>query len=96
MITSLNPIFVVGPRIDRKNLNIKHAKVGQTVLIDVDVEGEPMPTTMWTLLGNEVKAEGNMFLVASLPLNILILEFRCPADWHRIIKSAIIMCNGMI
>ena len=40
MITSINPIFVVGPRIDRKNLNIKHAKVGQTVLIDVDVEGE--------------------------------------------------------
>ena len=64
-LTLSNPIFVVGPKIDRKNLTVKHAKVGQTVLIDVDVEGEPMPTTMWTLLGNEVKAEGNIKIVHS-------------------------------
>lgn len=48
------------PRIDRKNLEIKSAKVGATVLIDVDVEGEPTPETMWTLLGQELKAEENM------------------------------------
>ena len=48
------------PRIDRKNLDIKQSKVGQTVVIDVDVEGEPMPTTMWTLLGTEVKAGDNI------------------------------------
>ena len=65
MKIEINLIFVVGPKIDRRNLDMKHAKVGQTVLIDVDVEGEPMPTTMWTLLGNEVKAEGNIKIVHS-------------------------------
>jgi hypothetical protein len=50
----------VKPRIDRKNLDTKSAKVGQTVLIDVDVEGEPTPETMWTLLGNEIKSGENI------------------------------------
>ena len=65
----------------------------------IDIKTPPPSWYLSSKLGNITVMymyEGNMFLVASLPLNILILEFGCPADWHRIIKSAINMCNGMI
>ena len=49
------------PKIDRKNLTTKTSKVGQNLLIDVDVlEGEPQPETMWTLLNQEIKTGDNI------------------------------------
>jgi len=48
------------PKIDRKNLDTKSCKVGQKLLIDVDVSGEPTPETSWTLLGNELTTKDNI------------------------------------
>ena len=48
------------PRIDRKNLDMKRCKVGQDLLIDVNVTGEPMPTTAWSLMGQEVTTKDNI------------------------------------
>ena len=56
------------PRIDRKNLDLKKCKVGETVLIDVDVSGEPTPTTAWSILGKELTTRDN-FVVEHVEYN---------------------------
>ena len=50
------------PRIDRTNLDMKKCKVGETLLIDVDVTGEPTPTTAWSVLGNELTTKDNIVI----------------------------------
>lgn len=40
--------ITVKPRIDRSNLENLIFKVGQCVMIDVDVIGEPPPQIVWT------------------------------------------------
>ena len=52
--------IVVKPKIDRKNLDIKSSKVGQNLLIDVDVTGEPTPETVWSLMGTEITTKDNI------------------------------------
>lgn len=47
MICCLN--FVVAPHIDRKNLQKKIIRFGQTLKIEADVKGEPPPKVVWTL-----------------------------------------------
>ena len=54
---------LVKPRIDRKNLGIKHAKVGGKIELDVDVTGEPCPETTWSLMGTEIKTSDNITVV---------------------------------
>lgn len=41
--------FVVAPHIDRKNLQKKIIRFGQTLKIEADVKGEPPPKVVWTL-----------------------------------------------
>lgn len=47
-ILKLLLLFIVKPRIDRTNLQNLIFKVGHTVLLDVNVIGEPPPTITWT------------------------------------------------
>ena len=82
-----------------KSLSLPKNKWAAVKICYIDIKTPPPSWYLSSKLGNIAVMymyEGNMFLVASLPLNILILEFGCPADWHRIIKSAINMCNDMI
>ncbi|CAN8010311.1 unnamed protein product, partial [Ixodes pacificus] len=39
----------LAPRIDRKNLHDLTVKAGQSIKFDVNVQGEPPPTVVWTL-----------------------------------------------
>ena len=55
--------IVVKPKIDRKNLDTKSIKVGQTLLLDVDVTGEPTPETSWSLMGTELATKENITIV---------------------------------
>ena len=48
------------PRIDRTNLTIKHAKVGQKIELDVDIAGEPCPETCWSLMGTQITTKDNI------------------------------------
>ena len=56
------------PRIDRTNLDMKRCKVGDTLLIDVNVTGEPTPTTAWSILGQEITTKDN-FTVENIEYN---------------------------
>ena len=65
----------------------------KTCFIDIKTPPPLKPVPALWILGKCVfmrMYQGNSFLVASLPLNILALESGCPSDWwHRIIKSVI-------
>ena len=50
------------PRIDRTNLDMKRCKVGETLLIDVNVTGEPTPSTAWSLMGQELSTKDNLVI----------------------------------
>lgn len=41
--------FLVAPLIDRKNLQKKIIRSGQTLKIEAGVKGEPPPKVVWTL-----------------------------------------------
>ena len=45
----MNALFVVKPRIDRKNLAKKTIRTGQMLRVEADVKGEPAPTVTWSL-----------------------------------------------
>lgn len=46
----------MAPRIDRKNLETLKVKAGQRIEFNVDVIGEPPPTTVWKVKNKEVKS----------------------------------------
>ena len=48
-------ISPVAPKIDRRNLRDITISAGSMVKFDVDVSGEPAPTTKWTKEGFELK-----------------------------------------
>ncbi|CAG0918476.1 unnamed protein product [Notodromas monacha] len=47
----------LAPRIDRTNLNQVTVKVGQQVVLDVDVIGEPPPEVTWKLRDEKIQSE---------------------------------------
>ena len=47
--------FAVAPKIDRRNLRDITISAGSMVKFDVDVSGEPAPTTKWFKEGFELK-----------------------------------------
>ena len=47
--------FTVAPKIDRRNLRDVVVSKGSPVKFDVDVSGEPAPTTKWFKSGSELK-----------------------------------------
>ncbi|XP_055331451.1 twitchin-like isoform X3 [Paramacrobiotus metropolitanus] len=47
----------LAPRIDRKNLETLKVKAGQPIDFDVNVIGEPPPTTVWKLKNKELKSD---------------------------------------
>lgn len=51
------------PRIDRTNLKPIIVRAGKPIKYDVDVKGEPAPTTTWFQLDKEVKSEGNIEII---------------------------------
>ncbi|KAL1129846.1 hypothetical protein AAG570_012790 [Ranatra chinensis] len=60
------------PRIDRTNLQNLSFKVGHTVVIDVNIIGEPPPTVVWTFKGNELQTNEHM-RVDSIDYNTKIM-----------------------
>ena len=54
--------LIVKPRIDRTNLDMKKCKVGQDLLIDVNVTGEPTPKTAWSIMGQELSTKENYII----------------------------------
>lgn len=51
------------PRIDRTNLKPIVVRAGKPIKYDVDVKGEPAPTTTWFHVDKELKTEGNIEIV---------------------------------
>lgn len=54
----------LAPKIDRANLIQIKIKAGQSFNYDVNVSGEPAPTTKWSLRGKEVKASDHIKITA--------------------------------
>ncbi len=54
----------LAPKIDRSNLIQIKIKAGQSFNYDVNVSGEPAPTTKWSLRGKEVKASDHIKITA--------------------------------
>ena len=48
--------FPVAPKIDRRNLRDVVVSKGSPVKFDVDVSGEPAPTTKWFKSGSELRS----------------------------------------
>lgn len=46
----------VAPKIDRKHLQSRKIKVGQTLKLEADVKGEPEPTITWTFKDQTLKS----------------------------------------
>lgn len=54
----------LAPKIDRTNLIQVKIKAGQSFSFDVNVTGEPVPTTKWALRGKEVKPSDRVKITA--------------------------------
>ena len=54
----------VAPKIDRSTLQPIKIKAGQSFSYDVNVSGEPAPTTKWTLSNKEVKSSDRVRITA--------------------------------
>ena len=52
----LPALFPVAPKIDRKHLQSRKIKVGQTLKLEADVKGEPEPTITWTFKDQTLKS----------------------------------------
>jgi len=48
-------LFAVAPHIDRKNLQKKIMRSGQTLKMEADVKGEPAPVVTWKLKNDVLK-----------------------------------------
>ncbi|GAU87381.1 hypothetical protein RvY_00244-2 [Ramazzottius varieornatus] len=50
----------LAPKIDRKNLETLRVKAGQPIDFNVNVIGEPPPTTVWKLKGKELRSDSRV------------------------------------
>lgn len=51
------------PRIDRTNLKPIVVRAGKPIKYDVDVKGEPAPTTTWFHVDKELSSEGSIEII---------------------------------
>lgn len=47
--------LLVAPKIDRRNIHTYNVKSGESILLDITVEGEPAPDVYWTHNGKSIQ-----------------------------------------
>jgi hypothetical protein len=78
----------VAPKIDRKNLQKRKLKVGETLKMEADVKGEPDPTVTWTFKDKPLKPEERLKIESKDYHTLFILQKTTRADGGTYVVTA--------
>lgn len=89
--------FVVAPHIDRKNLQKKIIRFGQTLKIEADVKGEPPPKVVWTLKDKTLSSADRFVIWHITRLYLFKIQNTIKYWWkwaiHGLLHLIIAMCE---
>lgn len=81
MLMTFPQLFVVAPKIDRRNLKKVTIHAGESFFFDVKVIGEPAPTCNWLLNRKPVETRST-FRIENVPYNAKIFNDKAERKDH--------------